>query len=69
MSKILIKTNQLESCWETTDVCFVKMKSGKVWICSLYTVTKKNLERTYNFIKAAKQNQIIELTLAKREVK
>lgn len=33
MKKILIRPQEIESCWEKNDACFVKMKSGKVWIC------------------------------------
>lgn len=69
MKTVLLKTTQIESCWETTDACFVRMKSGRVWICSLYKANKRNLERTYNFIKSSKQDQIIEVALAKKEGK
>lgn len=33
METILICPADIESCWEKTDACFIKMKSGKVWIC------------------------------------
>lgn len=65
MKTVLLKTAQIESCWETMDACFVKMKSGRVWICSLYRIN----ERTYNFIKSSRQDQIIEVALAKKEGK
>lgn len=35
MKEIVVNTNEIESVWEKTDVCFVKMKSGKVWLCEL----------------------------------
>ena len=33
METILICPADIESCWEKNDACFIKMKSGKVWIC------------------------------------
>ena len=64
MKTVLLKAAQIESCWETMDACFVKMRSGRVWICSLYTI---NRQRTYEFIKSSKQDQIIEVALAQKE--
>ena len=36
MENVLISPSDIESCWEKSDACFVKMKSGKVWVCELY---------------------------------
>lgn len=33
MDTILINPAEIESCWEKEDACFVKTKTGKVWIC------------------------------------
>lgn len=55
MKNILLNVNEIESCWQTEDVCFVKMNSGRVWLC---------LKSMYNKVKEAKKNEIIEVTLA-----
>ena len=36
MESVLISPADIESCWEKNDACFIKMKTGKVWICELY---------------------------------
>ena len=36
METILISPEDIESCWEKENACFVKMKSGKVWICKRF---------------------------------
>lgn len=33
MNEIIINTTEIESVWEKDNICFVKMKSGKVWLC------------------------------------
>lgn len=33
MNEIIINTNEVESVWEKDHLCFIKMKSGKVWLC------------------------------------
>ena len=33
MNEIKINTTEIESFWEKNHLCFIKMKSGKVWIC------------------------------------
>ena len=33
MKTILINPEEIESCWEKNDACFLKTKSGKVWVC------------------------------------
>jgi hypothetical protein len=67
MKKILLNTKEIESCWEAKDVCFVKMNSGRVWVCNLYNINKNKKERTYNFIKSASNEEIIEIALATKE--
>ena len=57
MKKILLNVNEIESCWETQDVCFIKMNSGRLWIC-----TKK----MYDIVKSSKKNEIIEVILANK---
>lgn len=43
MKDILVNSKEIESVWETEDACFVKMKSGKVWVCEKTMITQ-----TYN---------------------
>lgn len=33
MNKVIINTKEIESVWEKDNLCFIKMKSGKVWLC------------------------------------
>ena len=33
MNEVIINTKEIESVWEKDHLCFIKMKSGKVWIC------------------------------------
>ena len=33
MNEVIINTKEIESIWEKNHLCFIKMKSGKVWIC------------------------------------
>ena len=32
MNTVLISPAEIESCWEKNDACFIKTKSGKVWV-------------------------------------
>ena len=36
METVLINPAEIESCWEKNDACFIKTKSGKVWVCEQY---------------------------------
>ena len=36
MNEVIINTKEIESLWEKDHLCFIKMKSGKVWICDEY---------------------------------
>lgn len=40
MKEVYINTNEVESCWEKDNICFVKMKSGKVWLCEPYAIDR-----------------------------
>lgn len=33
MNELIVNVNEIESCWEKDNICFVKMKSGKAWLC------------------------------------
>ena len=33
MNEVIINTKEIESIWEKNHLCFIKMKSGKGWIC------------------------------------
>lgn len=35
MNEIKINKNEIESIWEKDNICFIKMKSGKVWLCEI----------------------------------
>lgn len=39
MNEVIINTKEIESIWEKDHLCFIKMKSGKVWICDEYQKT------------------------------
>lgn len=68
MRTILINTNEIESCWEKSDACFVKMTSGKIWIVNKYM----KLSWKPNFIISTKAyilyklSSVIELPLKTR---
>lgn len=36
MNEVIVNTQEIESIWEKDNLCFVKMKSGKVWICNKF---------------------------------
>ena len=65
MKTILVNAKEIESCWETEDICCVKTTTGKVWLCQkeylLYGIS------TFNFIKASfGKKELIELPLAQK---
>lgn len=33
MNEVIINTKEIESIWVKNHLCFIKMRSGKVWIC------------------------------------
>ena len=33
MKDIIINPADIESCWDKSDACMVKTKTGKVWVC------------------------------------
>lgn len=35
MNEVKINKNEIESIWEKDNLCFIKMKSGKVWLCEI----------------------------------
>lgn len=63
MNKIIINTTEIESIWEKDNICFVKMKSGKVWLCKdfIKTATLECQIKTKDYI--ATNNGLIELEL------
>lgn len=53
MNEVTINTNEIESIWEKDNLCFVKVKSGKVWLCpNLFneTKTKDYIKQGYGLI-------------------
>lgn len=52
MNEIIINTTEIESVWEKDNICFVKMKSGKVWLCreikNGYSVKTKDYIASHN---------------------
>lgn len=68
MGTILINPQQIESCWESKDVCFVKTKTGRVWLCSLiYPFPDKYgiIITTKEFLLKSKDT-LVELVLAQK---
>lgn len=74
MKNILVSPSDIESCWEKNDACFVKMKSGKVWVCMKYLyfepntldihiINGKQITKTLDLIKHLKDEKFIELPL------
>lgn len=74
MESILVNPSDIESCWEKNDACFVKMKSGKVWVCMKYLyfepktltvlmIDGKETSKTLDLIKCLKDEKFIELPL------
>ena len=46
MNEVTINKNEIESIWEKDHLCFVKMKSGKVWLCEeIITKLTKELQK------------------------
>lgn len=46
MNEVIINTNEIESIWEKSNICFVKMKSGKVWICEEFISDPHSMTKT-----------------------
>lgn len=46
MKEIIINTNEIESIWEKDGICFVKMKSGKVWLCDEFASNPNSMTKT-----------------------
>ncbi len=64
MKKILINVSSIESCIERESACLVKTKTGTLWVCEL----KFNNKKTFDVIRSARLNEIIELPLRDKEV-
>lgn len=35
IEEVVINTKEVESVWEKDEICFVRMRSGKTWLCEL----------------------------------
>ena len=35
VDEVVINTKEVESVWEKDGICFVRMRSGKTWLCEL----------------------------------
>ena len=64
MKKILINVNSIESCIERENACLIKTKTGTLWVCEL----KFNNKKTFDVIRSARLNEILELPLKNKEV-
>lgn len=64
MNTILINPTEIESCWEKNDACFIKTKTGKIWVCEK-TISAININ-TLKYIECNKHQNLIELPLLKR---
>ena len=50
MNEIIINKKEIESVWEKDDLCFVKMKSGKVWLCKIdFERPKKEILQEFGY--------------------
>lgn len=36
MNEVIVNTQDIESAWEKDNICFVKMRSGKIWLCKQF---------------------------------
>lgn len=52
-SSILINANEIETCWQNNDVCFIRMKSGKTWVCEKETLIDNNNILVFNQVRDA----------------
>lgn len=43
MNEIIINTDEIECIYEKDNLCFVKMKSGKVWLCPQQLVIRTGI--------------------------
>lgn len=70
MNEVIINPNEVESIWEKDNVCFVKMKTGKVWLCELtqdISENVKNVKTTaYIAYQIQKGNFLIKLSLSQK---
>lgn len=55
MNEVIINTMEIESIWEKDNLCFIKMKSGKVWLCDEYQIIHTGVKtwkiRTTEYVK------------------
>lgn len=66
MNEVMINTGEVESVWEKDHLCFVKMKSGKVWLCPEYANNILNEKiRLADYIKA-RHNDFVTIPLSQR---
>lgn len=64
MKTILINANAIESCIERENACLVKTKTGTLWVLCKTIENKK----TFDVIRSARLNEILELPLKDKEV-
>lgn len=72
MKTILINANAIESCIERENACLIKTKTGTLWVCPLIYKVIDTFSgyieiTTYDFIKNAKPNELLELPLKAKE--
>lgn len=71
MNEVIINTNEIESIWEKDNLCFIGMKSGKVWICDEKQIVESYLGDKVPFktsslvIKKSREGGLVKLTLSK----
>ena len=64
MNTILINPTEIESCWEKNDACFIKTKTGKIWVCEKKIGAINT--NTLKYIECNKHQNLIELPLIQR---
>lgn len=64
MKTILLNASAIESCVDKHDACVVKTKTGSIWVLCKTIANKK----TFDVIRSARLNEILELPLKNKEV-
>lgn len=66
MNEVIVNPNEIESVWEKDKLCFVKMNSGKVWLCEEFIKIGNDIKfPTKKFIKNT-TDKLICLPLSKK---
>ena len=65
--KILIRTSEIVSCYETNDACIIETLQGKSWVCKkFFEAEDGNIWNTLWFIASMVQRVFITLELKQK---